>query len=276
MNIAMQNAFIAGLATGGVIETPSSGLRDELLAGLPHNQNIVAWFDSAEGVEASKWRNLINANDIALYNPTITDGGDVRVDGTQTSYGLYLRKADNPDTVVYSAFTRYYILRKAPNTGYVGDWQTIVGDESVSNNLARATLASSAYGDIWYTRPDLRITGVTYDEWHVIAVRYTNSGTSFYGHGYLYADGAKATENSGQYGPEGWMSGAYFGRGPSWWYEYPKGAIEIRAFLDFDVCHTEEEMLENTAWLRQHYFGVTFASAELTGFTGSVSEQIGG
>lgn len=273
MNVDMQNAYIAGLASGGVVEAVS--LREELLAGLPHNQDIVAWFDSREGVGTTSWKNLVNANDMALYSPTVTSGGDVRVDGTDTSYGLYKRKSDTDNATIYSAFTRYFILRKAPNTGYVGDWQTIVGDEN-SNTYVRATLAASATGDIWYTRPDQKVTGTTYDDWHVIAVRYSNNGQSVSGHGYMYVDGVKATETGASYSPSGWSSGIFFSRGESWYHEHPKGAIEIKAFLDFDVCHTEEEMLENSAWLKRHYFGGASISGALTGFTGSVTEQIGG
>ena len=274
MNVDMQNAYIAGLASGGVVEAVS--LREELLAGLPHNQDIVAWFDSREGVGTTSWKNLVNANDMALYSPTVTSGGDVRVDGTDTSYGLYKRKSDTDNATIYSAFTRYFILRKAPNTGYVGDWQTIVGDEIQSLSRVRATLAASANGDIWYTRPDQKLTGTTYDDWHVIAVRYSNNGQSVSGHGYMYVDGVKATETGASYSPSGWSSGIFFSRGESWYHEHPKGAIEIKAFLDFDVCHTEEEMLENSAWLKRHYFGGASISGALTGFTGSVTEQIGG
>ena len=210
---------------------------------MPNINGVSCYFDCRLGVSDSEWANQMGTDTIKLYNPAINNDY-LEVVGSDESYGVLNHGGSSGSTITSQDYcTKYYVFKNLSKV--FADWRTIIGNET--GNYYCSTIAMNASGGLQFTRKDLFFNDYNCSDWHVIAVRSEKAT----GYTYIWCDGVYIGRAASC---KGWGADTYLARGSSW--SYSDNNTAYRAIIVSDVKQSDEEIVENSQWLKTHYIDV--------------------
>ena len=207
---------------------------------MPNVNGVSCYFDCRLGVSSDAWENQSGTDAITLYNPVIRNDY-VEVIGSDTSYGVLTHGGNTGGTVTNQDYcVRYFIFKNLSNV--FANWKTIIGNETGDSYCS--TIAMDGSGGLKFTRNDILFTSYKCTDWHVIAIRSrkVDGYTDIWCDGVLVGTASKCA---------GWAVDTYLSRGSNW--SYADNNTAYRAIIVSDENQTDDDIVENSMWLKSHY-----------------------